>query len=297
LAGVATFQYERGEVSAAIATARSALALAHDPRSPKGLAAVTVYISAGLAQLQAQSGDSAGANQSLQAYLRNLHGLATGFLPPGSPERLLAAGAMNQLLTGGQLKLDEGAAESALTQVTAARSMIEPIEVPKTDAGATRSKNRKLEDSLNVAARAAVQLGRYAQAETLARQWLAIIPNAIAVQTDPKPLEFRATYILARAIAMQGRNDEAQKTLQSALAYYVGEQKAGATGTTFRHDYAYALYVSAIAQPGDANGRKQRNAALAEAAVQIAGASAEAQKLADMRRLSDLIAKARATRA
>ncbi|HEY7871199.1 MAG TPA: hypothetical protein VIC31_00585, partial [Rudaea sp.] len=295
LAGVATFQFERGEVSAAIATARSALALAHNPRSPKGLAAVTVYISAGLAQIQAQSGDSAGANQSLQAYLRNLHGLATGFLPPHSPERLLAAPAMNQLLTGGQLKLDEGAAQSALTQVTAARAMIEPIEVPTTDVGATRSKNRSLEASLNVGARAAVQLGRYAQAETLARQWLAIIPSSIAVQTDPKPLQSRATCTLAAAIAMQGRSDEAQKVLQQALAWYDQQQKAGATGTTFRHDYAYALYVSAISAPHDANGRKQRDAALAEAARQIAGASAEAQKLADMRRVSDLITKARAT--
>ncbi|MES2404682.1 MAG: hypothetical protein V4567_10160 [Pseudomonadota bacterium] len=295
LVGVATFQYEHGEVSAAIATARSALALAHDPHSPKGLAAVTSYIWLGLIRAQALSGDSAGANQSLQAYLRNLDGFATGFLPPGSPERLLAAGAMNQLLTGGQLKLDEGAAESALTQVTAARAMIASIEVPAADVGATRLKNRNLEASLNAAARAAVQLGRYAQAETLARQWLAIIPNSIAVQTDPKPLQSRATCMLAAAIAMQGRNDEARKLLQPALAYYIAEQKAGATGTTFRHDYAYALYVSAISQPGDANGRKQRDAALTEAAAQIAGASAEAQKLADMRRLSDLIAKGRAT--
>src|SRR6185437_13754880 len=172
LVGVATFQYEHGEVSAAIATARSALALAHDPHSPKGLAAVTGYIWLGLIRAQTLSGDSAGANQSLQAYLRNLDGFATGFLPPGSPERLLAAGAMNQLLTGGQLKLDEGAAESALTQVTAARAMIASIEVPAADVGATRLKNRNLEASLNAAARAAVQLGRYAQAETLARQWL-----------------------------------------------------------------------------------------------------------------------------
>jgi tetratricopeptide (TPR) repeat protein len=202
---------------------------------------------------------------------------------------------MNQLLTGGQLKLDEGAAQSALTQVTAARAMIEPIEVPTTDVGATRSKNRSLEASLNVGARAAVQLGRYAQAETLARQWLAIIPSSIAVQTDPKPLQSRATCTLAAAIAMQGRSDEAQKVLQQALAWYDQQQKAGATGTTFRHDYAYALYVSAISAPHDANGRKQRDAALAEAARQIAGASAEAQKLADMRRVSDLITKARAT--
>src|SRR6185437_16051990 len=141
----------RFDPSSLDAWSRWAQALAHVPHSPNGLAAVTSYIWLGLISAQALSGDSAGANQSLQAYLRNLDGFATGFLPPGSPERLLAAGAMNQLLTGGQLKLDEGAAESALTQVTAARAMIASIEVPAADVGATRLKNRNLEASLNAA--------------------------------------------------------------------------------------------------------------------------------------------------
>jgi hypothetical protein len=99
--------------------------------------------------------------------------------------------------------------------------------------------------------------------------------------------------VLADAVAMQGRNDEAQKTLQPALAYYREQLHAGANGTRFRHDYAYALYVSAIAQSTDAAGAKQRKAELAAAAAQIAGASAEAQRLADMRYVSGLIAAAR----
>jgi len=295
LAGVAQFQYERGEVSAAIATVHSALALARDPRSPKSLAAVTVYISAALARVQAQSGDSAGADQSLQAYLRNLHAFAAGFLPPHSPQRQLATHEMNQLLTGGQLKLDEGAAQSALTDATAARAMIEPIEVPATEAGATRLKSQHLETSLNVAARAAVQLGHYAQAEALARQWLAIIPNAVALQTDPKPLESRARFVLAQAIAMQGRHDEAQAVLQPAMAWYRQEQQAGATGTSFRHDYAYALYVDSLTAPAGATGSKQRDADLDQAAKLLAGASPEAQRLNSMRRVSGLVAKARTT--
>lgn len=297
LSTVATFQYENGKVADAIATGHAALALAHDPRSPEGLGRVTFYIWGGLAHIQALSDDWAGAQQSLQAFVDNLHAVIEAGTPPDSPQRLLAGTAMNLLLTGGALKLDKGAPQSALADVTAARTRIEPIKVPATDNGATRWKNNVLQTSFNVAARAAVQLGHYAQAEALARQWLAIIPNSVAVQTDPKPLEFRASCTLAEAIAMQGRSDEAQRTLQPALAYYAAEQKAGANGTTFRHDYAYALYVSAISQPGDANGHKQRDAALTEAAAQIAGASAEAQKLSDMRRLSDLITKARATRA
>jgi tetratricopeptide (TPR) repeat protein len=293
LSGVATLQYERGEVSAAIVTAHSALALAQDPRSPKGLVTVTFYIWSGLARVQAQSGDSVGADRSLHAYLRNQEAIVEQSTSPHSPQRLLVGA--NLLLTGGALKLEEGAAQPALAEVTAARGKIEPIEVPPTDAAVTRWKNNALETSFNVAARAAVQLGRHAQAETLARQWLASIPSSVAVQTDPKPLQSRAMCTLAEAIAMQGRSGEAQKVLQPALAYYEGEQKAGADGTTFRHDYAYALYVSAIAAPSDGEGRKQRNAALAQAAGLIDGASKEAQQLADMRHTASLVAAARAT--
>ena len=101
--------------------------------------------------------------------------------------------------------------------------------------------------------------------------------------------------VLADAVAMQGRDDEAQKTLQPALAYYREQQQAGAHGTTFRHDYAYALYVGAISQPDDAVGRKQRSADLDQAGKLIDGASKEAQQLADMRWVSSSIAAARAS--
>jgi len=288
---VATFQFERGEVFASIATMRSALALARDPHSPGRLAAATWYIRFNLARALAETGDAA-AEQSARAAVRELQSLVAD-RPPDSPQSRLAA--TNLPLALGDIKLSQGALQPALAEATAARAAIEPIEVPATDAGATRWKNQNLADSLNVATQAAMQLGRYAQAETLARQWLAIIPNAAATQTDPKPRESRARFILAQAIAMQGRSDEAQKVLQPVLAWYDQQQKAGATGTTFRHDYAYALYVSAISQPGNANGRKLRDAALTEAAQQIAGASAEAQRLTSMRYVAGLIAKARST--
>lgn len=290
LAQVATFQYERGEVSDAIATGRSALALAQDPRSPKGLAAVTWYIRLRLARALAERGE-AGAEQSAQAAVRNLQALVAD-RPPDSPQRRLAV--TNLPLAVGNIKLAEGSPQFALTEATAARANIEPIEVPVTDAGATRWKNQNLENSFNVAARAAVRLGRYAQAETSARQWLAVVPNSVETQTDPKPRESQARYILAQAIAMQGRAVEARDALQPALTYYAGEQKAGAQGTTFRHDYAYALYVDSLTAPAGAAGAKQRKADLDQAAKLIAGASAEAQRLTNMRYVSSLIAAARA---
>jgi tetratricopeptide (TPR) repeat protein len=229
----------------------------------------------------------------VQSFLRDQRVVAAE-LPPDSPQRLLAGSATNQPLTAGYLKLFEGAPQSALAQVTAALARIEAVKVPATDGRTTDTKNVMLEASFSAAARAAVQLGRYAQAETLARRWLALAPDSLR-QTDPKPQESRSQCILAQAIAMQGRNDEARKTLQPALDYYQQQIKAGASGTTFRADYAHALYVSAIAQTADATGRKRRKADLEEAAKLIAGMSDEAQRLTTTRYVSGLIAAAPAT--
>jgi Novel STAND NTPase 1 len=289
---VAMFQYERGEVSAAIATLHSALAVLQDPRSPKGLDAASFYIWLNLLEYQAQSGDSAGADQSSRACLRALHAFAEE-MPPLSPARLLAGQALNQRLLAGLLKMDEGVSQSALTDSTAALAQIRAINAPATDFNARRTKNQLLKAAYSIAARASVRLGRYAQAEPIAREWLAVVPGA-SQQTDPKKDEAEARTILAQAIALQGRTDEAREVLRPALDYYRQQLKGGAKGTTFRYDYAYALYVSAISQPAAAVGRRQRRADLAEASKLVTGASAQARDLALMRYVAGLVAHARA---
>src|SRR6185312_15828065 len=144
---VALFQYERGEVSASIATVRSALALAKDPRSPKGLAAATWYVRLLLARALAENGDSAGAEQSAQAAVRNLQALVAD-RPPDSPQRRLAA--TNKPLADAYIKLADGLPQPALADATSAQTAIESIEVPATDAGAMRWKNQNLADSFSV---------------------------------------------------------------------------------------------------------------------------------------------------
>jgi hypothetical protein len=89
---------------------------------------------------------------------------------------------------------------------------------------------------------------------------------------------------------MQGRTNEARSILQPALAYYQQEQAAGAGETSFRGDYAYALYVHALTFTGD---QAKREAALDQAASLVAGASTEARALSDMRALSGAITVAR----
>jgi hypothetical protein len=292
LGQIADFQYERGEVSAAITTLHSALALARDPRSPKGLNAANFFIWIDLFGNQAKRGDSVGAEQSLQACLRALQAYAEQ-LPPHSPSRLLMGQALSRRSLAALLKLDESMPQSALTDATAALAQAEAIDVPATDFNATRLKSRILDSGYRVAASASLQLGRYAEAEPLARQWLAIVPDAVN-ETDPIKEESEARTLLAQAISLQGRTAEARKALQPALEYYRQQLKGGAQGTTFRHDYSYALYASAISQPADAAGREQRRADLAEASKLIAGASSEARRLTPMRYVAGLIARAHA---
>ena len=103
-----------------------------------------------------------------------------------------------------------------------------------------------------------------------------------------------AAATLAHALALQERNDEAQAILQPALAFYRQEQQAGAMGINFTDNFAYALYVSALAHADDSDGHAKRTADRADAVRLIDGSSAEAKQLASMREVSGLITAARA---
>ena len=289
LAHVANLQYEGGEVTKAIATLQSLVALEHDPRRPASLGPVLYGYWSQLARWQAAAGDTAGARASLKAYAPGLDERVANFAK-GDPGRLLLAGSHKMIEA--ELRLLEGSPQAAYTGGMARIREAESIQAPASNIAFKASENRVLLNDLGPTAQAAIRVGKYAQAEILARQWLAL--PASPAETDRESDVIRIRALLAHAIVMQGHDSEAQKALQTVLAYYAGEQKARADGTTFRRDYAYALYVSAISAPNDAAGRKQRAADLDQASKLIAGASAEAQKLADMRHVSGLIAVASA---
>ena len=282
-------QFDRGEVASAIATMRALFALEQDKRLPSSLGPRIWYQWLRLASMQAAAGDAAGAAQSMKSFAHDTDEY-TAQLGAGDVRRTLLAVA-DQGLSDANLQLLEGEPKAALATALAAVSRIESIKVPAENTTGVNIRINMLRSNLGFAARAAIQLGDYAQAEALARRW-SQVPPAPFDTGDPRALKSSIDVVLANAIALQGRNDEANKILQPALAYYREQQQAGAHGTDFRRDFAYALYVHAIAAPADAGGRKQRNADLAEASKQIAGASAEAQKLADLRYVSGLIAAA-----
>jgi tetratricopeptide (TPR) repeat protein len=291
LGDLAIQQFDAGEITRAIATLRSVATVEHDPRLPASLGPAIWYVWIPLPYLQAQMGDFAGANQAIQNFKHDVDELRAQSAPD-NPRRKLLANA--ELGLRSEVELAAGDNQKALADGVARLRLVDAVSVAEGDVVSHYLRDNIVAGTLKPASEAAARLGRYPQAEALARRWLAVNPNSTSV-ADPRVRTSEARLVLARAIALQGRNAEAQTILQPALAYYHEEQQAGAKGTFFRLDFAYALYVDAIAQPADAAGRKQRDAALAEAAQQIAGASPEAQKMADFRYVSGLIAKARTT--
>ncbi len=289
LRGKADQQFKRGEVAAAIATMQSLFALEQDKRLPSSLGPQIWYQWLGLAYMQADAGDAAGAAQSMKSFARDTAQFTAQLAANDSRRELLAIA--DKPIVNANLQLLEGKPKIALASATAVVAHVEPIKVPADNTTGVNMRILMLRGNLGTAARAAIQLGDYAQTETLARRW-AKVPPAPFDTDDPRELSSTIAAVLADAVAMQGRHDEANNILQPALAYYREQQQAGAHGTQFRRDFAYALYVNAIAAPTDAAGQKQRRSDLDEAGKLIAGASAEAQKLADLRYVSGLIAAA-----
>ena len=287
---VADLQLERGEVSNAIATMHSLMALQQDKRVPSSLGPVMWYQWLGLARLQAQAGDTTGAAQSMKSFVHDADEYVAQ-LAAGDPTRPLFA-LVDRASANSDLQLAEGEPKAALATATFAADGAESVKIPASDTVGVNMQVSILDGNLGVAARAAIRLGQYAQAEALAHRWLKVPTNPISMD-DPRHATSPARAVLAHAIALQGRSEEAQKVLQPALAYYEGEQKAGAYGTSFRGDYAYALYVSAISRAANPEGRAGRDADLNEAAKLIDGASDEAKRLVDIRYVAGLIAAAR----
>jgi hypothetical protein len=194
----------------------------------------------------------------------------------------------------GRVLLFEGETQAAFTNASAVINRVEQIKVDAENRNFERTRSNNLRFSLTTATMSAIRLGHAAQAETLARQLIAV-PIDPGSRGDAQELAYRNEAMLAHAVALQGRGDETGTILQPALEYYEKEQQGGAHGTSFRRDYAYALYVDALARGADADSRAKRDAELSEAAKLIAGASTEVQKLSMVRELSDLIAAARAS--
>jgi len=290
LTKVADLQYERGEVKQALATIRMTLDLANDPRRPSSLGPVLVFRALALAGIEAQSGEKVEAEKALETFDR-YRDEAMAQLAAEDPRRELSANSHQSLAA--RLDLVANEPQKALAGASTVVAAIDKVKIVSATGNAAIQRDNMLRGALTTASIAAIRLERYADAEPLARR-LAAVPNDPTGTDNPQEQASRAATLLAHAVAMQGRRDEARTILEPALAYYEGELKAGAHGTTFRRDYSYALYVSALDRAADADGRTKRSADLAEADRILAGASAEVRQLADVRVLAAWISAARA---
>jgi len=286
---VADVLLEQGRVLDTIATLRSTMALTKDDRAVPSLGAQLNWTGLALAELSARIGPPRTAEQDLRDALR-AHVQFVAFTPNESMFRLLQP--YTEDAWRARLKLLSGDAASALDVATRIAGLVRQTTVTADSATAGVIRSNYLRNVLATAAAAAIRTGRYAEAEAASREQLELPANRFS-DDDPDLERSRARATLAHAIARQDRAAEARDALRPALEYYRREQKGGASGLTFRRDFAYALYVSALTEADDAAGRARKDRALTEAAALIAGASAEARRLVDVREVSDWIAAAR----
>ncbi len=145
-------------------------------------------------------------------------------------------------------------------------------------------------NALEVAARAALILGHYADAENAARALISLEKDADYARI-PDDLAL-GSVLLAESCLQQGRHAEALKTLEPILAHLREDQTHGAGFLSFRQHFARALYVEALAEPADNGGAARSREELKEASTLIQGLTAEATQLHDSQELLSWIAAA-----
>jgi len=281
----ADMQLEQGQVGQSMASMRDALALAQDPRLPSSLGPVIWARWGTFAALQARAGDTAAAEKSLQTFVRDRDELIATY-PAGDSRRDVLASA--DQVARSRVQYFHGDYAASLANATAAADAIGKVAVPAQNQGAVIPRDNLLRGALRTAAFSALQLGRGAQAETLARRWQSV-PSDPTSNADPRDESSRARAAIAHALVMQSKSADALEVVQPALDYYQSQQQAGAQETSFRTGYAYALYVSALAT----NNAAAKHRALDAAAQLLDGASDEVKDLSDVRDLVGRIAAAR----
>jgi tetratricopeptide (TPR) repeat protein len=277
----------QGRVSDAIDVVRAATALADDERAPPELFEDLRGAWGQLAFLDASLGRNARAREAFgQAKL--------GFdaFVARQPED-------SDILELLQLNLESAQAslEMALRQDRASleKSLSVAERAVAMGPGAPVGRDGTLRGALSLVTETALRLGRYAEAESAARQHLEVpITGALAI--DPEWLQAEETRIrLAHAIAGRDGQPRRWRCWNPNWCSTGTVGKRAAWSTRFVRSLAHALYVSAIAQPEDAAGQARRQAALAEATEVLASLTTEARQTTDIRVMAEWIAAAGGT--
>jgi serine/threonine protein kinase len=282
--GIVTLLYRQGRVSEALQSARAAVQMDGDHNT--GVLTPPAILWEQIAFLEAQRGNRGSADQALQEAGRSIDTF-TSVNRMSKISSDLWAERFNNVERQVRLASDED--ETVYSLASQALPRLEQLQASLTSLTMTNSLLFVQHQTLDQAARAALNLGRSAEAETAARA-LCDSPPAL---TDHPDGTVWGRVLLAQAMVGQDRKAEALKTLEPALAKYQDLQAQGASYVEFCQHYARALYVQALAEPGDSDGLARSRAALDQAATLLQGLTDEAKQLHDSKELLSWIADAR----
>jgi serine/threonine protein kinase len=289
---IAALLFRSGRITEALAKARAATEVERERRSAGDIFSELGSIWPLIAAWEAQRGNRTGADQALQEARQSVEIFAARTQAQGRTEEQYRqfADRSERLV---RLAFDDAAGALSMAKDALLRlEKFRPFAASGDDPAISLSIERLAHED---ATRAALKLGRFAEAENSARA-LSSLPSAgrdpveRLSMADPVDLVW-GPVLLARAAVAQSRRAEALKTVEPAVAHYHELQTKGASHLVFRQHFACALYVQALAQPADAAGAAQRRDLLGQAARLLNDLSDEARQLHDTQELMSWIVK------
>ncbi len=275
--------------------ARTARENDRDPHNTVASVVNMAGLDRAIARWEAQRGSREAAEHALQEARRFYDTAAAEHSPSEGVNQTFAeySGAAERRV---KLALDEDALVYSMSTNGARR--LEQLRRGMTDRNARTAFLSCERLALSEAARAALNLGRYPDAETAARALLSLLPEAGINEAtmhffldEPDDVVW-GQVLLAQAAVGQGRKAEAIKALEPALAQYRADQARGAAHVSFRQHFARALYVQALAESTDRAGTASARESLAQARACLQDLSDEARQLHDSKELFSWIAAA-----
>jgi len=281
--GIAAILFRSGRITEALEGARSAghVESKHDP-------GVGLWggMWPNIAVWESQRGNRAAAEEALQEARRSQEAFAASTRMPDRLRRL-----WRESVHHAQRQIHLAFGEDTLSFQLAQDALLRMGEMSNSenDTDNLAVLNQRKRQALSDATRAALKLGRMAEAESAARALLDLPLLHSEFADDilvglPDDLGW-ARVLLAEVQVHQGHSAEALKTLEPALTLYREMQAQGASFLTFRQRFARALYMQALAQPATAQGLARRRESLAQASKLLNELSAEAKGLHDTKEL------------
>jgi serine/threonine protein kinase len=272
-----------GRISETLQTAREAVQMDGDHNNAS-ISPGVLWVK--IAILESQRGNRGSADQALQEGKRSFD-IFTSVNRVSKTDSDFYAEESN--LAEREVRLASGEDETVFNAANQALPRLEKIQANETDLVTTNFLLLGVQLSLEQAARSALNLARYADAENAAR---ALSASPHSTQSHPDYIAW-GQVLLAQALVGQDRKAEALKILEPALAKYQDLQTQGASYVEFRQHFARALYVQSLAEPADTDGLARSREELDRADALLQGLTDEAKQLHDSKELLAWIADAR----